>query len=149
MINFFIAAACMLFVLCFVARSFPGLLIMFAVIVVLIGLGGCVEFDHKWTKENSRLETTYQLLHAADVVQTLQLHNHPELREANPLLGDHPTQGKIGAFYLISAYGHAYTTDALDAHVPRWACRTWQALTLVDAAEAVRHNYQLGLRFGF
>ncbi len=122
--------------------------IMLAALGVL--LTGCVQFDNTWRTENRRLETAYQIVHAVDFAQTLQIENRPELRESNWLLGDHPTKGKIFVGYMVTAYGHTLITDQLDKrNAPVWVCRTWQALTILDAANAVRGNYQLGLKWGF
>ncbi len=41
-------------------------------------------------------------LHAADWWQTSQIRKH-ELREANPILGENPTQSKVNRFMILSA----------------------------------------------
>jgi hypothetical protein len=150
MINYFIVVACLFFVLCFIARSFPGLLIAFAIIVVLIGLGGCAAMPNTWTKENQRLEIAYQVVHVVDLGQTLDIKNHPGIKEDNWFLGEHPSDGKIAVWYVGTAYGHAFVTSALEReNAPRWLCRTWQALTIGDALNNIHGNYKLGLRMGF
>lgn len=118
-------------------------------VMFLFLLGGCVQFERTWSTENRVLETSYQVIHAADLIQTLQIENHPGLRETNPLLGDHPTKGKILVWYMTTAYGHTFITDKLDEHAPKWVCRAWQSVTIGEAVNAVYGNYKLGLRFGF
>lgn len=118
-------------------------------VMCLILLTGCVQFDRKWSTENRRLETAYQVVHAADFIQTLQIENHPELRETNPFLGDHPSKGKILVWYMTTSYGHAFITNAFDDGAPEWMGRTWQILTIGDAVNAVYGNYRLGLKVGF
>jgi hypothetical protein len=117
----------------------------------LILLTGCVQFDRQWSTENRRLEVAYQVIHAADAVQTLQMTNRSDLKEGNSawLLGEHPSAGKVWVWYLGTAYAHTFVTDALDERAPRWVCRAWQVVTIGDAANAVYGNYQLGLKVGF
>lgn len=120
------------------------------ILVAIFALSGCVQFDRQWSTENRRLETAYQVIHAVDGIQTLQIANQPDrYSESSWMLPSHPTTGQVAVWYMGTAYGHTLVTDALDEHAPRWVCRTWQVLTIIDAANAVRGNYQLGLRMGF
>lgn len=124
--------------------------IMLTLVFMLVLLSGCASTPDHWTKENQRLEMAYQAVHIADLSQTLQIKDHPELRESNWFLGDHPSDGKIAVWYVGTAYGHAFVTSVLTQEgAPRWMCRTWAVLSIGDALNAVRGNYQLGLKVGF
>lgn len=120
------------------------------IVMSLVLLSGCVQLDHERPVESRRLETAYQVLHAADALQTLDIKNHPGLRETNWFLGDHPTDGKVMVWYMGTAYGHVFITDALEREgAPVWMKRTWQVITIGDAMNAVYGNYQLGLKVSF
>lgn len=113
-------------------------------------LSGCATTPNQWTRENKALETTYQTLHAIDLMQTLDIKNHPELHESSWMLGRHPSDASIATWYVSTTYGHALVTSIFESKdLPKWMCRTWQALTIVDVANAVRGNYQLGLKVSF
>lgn len=119
-------------------------------VATLLLLQGCAAMPLAWVKENQRLELAYQAVHVIDLAQTLQISKHPELRESNWFLGEHPRSSKIAVWYAGTAYGHAFVTSALEReNAPRWMCRTWQALTIGDAINAVYGNYRLGLKVGF
>jgi len=135
----------------FGVRTVTAAVAITLVIVVMASLSGCVQFERQWTPENRKLETTYQVLHAIDGAQTLQMTNRPDLKEVQSawLLGEHPSAGKVFVWYFVDAYGHALMTNYLDEHAPRWVCRTWQAVTIGGTLYTVHSNYQLGLRVGF
>lgn len=118
-------------------------------VLLSLSLGGCIQFDRKWSTETRALEVGYQTMHAVDAIQTTRIRQHPELKESNPLLGEHPTNGKIWVWYMTTAYGHALITNALDEHAPRWVTRTWQIATLLGVSYTVHHNYQMGLTLSF
>jgi len=143
--------AMLLFVLLFIDMRY-GSFVVIAIILplVLLMMQGCVQFDRQWSTENRQLEVAYQVTHAVDGLQTLQIANQPErYSESSWMLPNHPTTGQVAVWYMGTAYGHAFVTNMLDERAPRWVCRTWQTLTILDAANAVRGNYQLGLRMGF
>lgn len=113
-------------------------------------LFGCAAMPNTWTKENQRLEIAYQAVHVVDLGQTLDIKNHPGLKEDNWFLGEHPSDEKIALWYVGTAYGHAFVTSALEReNAPRWLCRTWQAVTIGNALSNIHGNYKLGLRMGF
>lgn len=134
-------------------RVYRGLFWLETVLVVigiLIALSGCATTPDQWSKEAQVLEATYQTIHAVDLIQTLDIKNHPELRESNRWLGNHPSDRSIAVWYIGTTYGHALVTSIIEGKdLPKWVDRTWQTITIGDAANAVRGNYQLGLKVRF
>jgi hypothetical protein len=145
----FIVFACF-FVYSLAAGDKSGTAVMFVALLMLCCLGGCAAMPNTWTKENQRLEAAYQVVHVVDLGQTLDIKNHPGLKENNWFMGTHPSDGKIAVWYIGTAWGHAFVTSALEnERAPRWLCRSWEVLTIGDALNNVRGNYQLGLKVKF
>lgn len=119
-------------------------------IILTVLLAGCVSSPSTWTKETRYSEYAYQTVHAVDLVQTLDIKNHPGLRETNWFLGEHPSDGKVAIWYVGTAVGHGFVTSAFEREgAPEWMKRTWQSITIGDAVNAVYGNYRLGLRVSF
>lgn len=95
-------------------------------------------------------EYVFFLAEAADMMTTLDIKNHPELQEENPILGKHPSDSKIIALCVGAALLHsAITYEMVDQGVPRPIVKVWEYVSIgVETGFAV-HNYTLGLRFKF
>lgn len=78
-----------------------------SVIILLIFLmSGCVSTD-EWTKGDTRAEIAWQVMNVIDGKQTMDIQNHPNLVEGDPLsrslLGPNPsTQDTI---MIFATYG--------------------------------------------
>jgi lipid II:glycine glycyltransferase (peptidoglycan interpeptide bridge formation enzyme) len=80
-----------------------------------------------------------------DAAQTLDIKNHPELHEQNPILGNHPSDTKVIAYFAAAGYAHYSITKAL----PTEYRATWQyGWAALELATIIR-NRQLNLRFNF
>lgn len=80
---------------------------MKTLILLSIFLMGCT-----WSKGDIIREVTWQTLHAVDYGQTRYAMKRPtEFKELNPLLGDHPSEGRLNLFTLVTGIGHILITD--------------------------------------
>lgn len=96
-----------------------------------------------WTNRQLVQQATLTLLLAADWAQTRDIKNHPNLREANPILGPHPTDDQVDRYFATAVIGHA-TIAHLLPHEWRDA---WQLVWIGVEANTVARNYRLGVRF--
>lgn len=94
------------------------------------------------------LELTYIAAEAADCSTTLDIKSNPGYYEQNPLLGRHPSDGRIIGTCIAVGGLHAYATHLMVVH--DWnptVVKVWEVLSIgVETGMAVR-NYRLGLRF--
>lgn len=63
-----------------------------------------------WTDEEKMLGATALTLHAIDTSQTSYAMRHG-YKELNPILGTHPHEDKLAAFFVLSALGVYYFLD--------------------------------------
>jgi hypothetical protein len=80
-----------------------------------------------------------------DAAQTLDIKNHPDLYETNPLLGRHPSDGKIAAYFIGAGFAHNAITKKLPTEYRAAWQYGWAALEIVT----IVRNRQLNLRFNF
>ena len=85
-------------------------------------------------------------LTAADASQTEYIARHPtEHCEYNPLLGRHPTQAKVGAYFAASASALLLANQLLPAKQAQALNWVWVGAE----GSVVAHNLRVGIRFNF
>lgn len=131
----------------------------------VFALAGCAG-GRAWTKADTARQAAYSTLHVLDWAQTRDIATRtvevrtpvgnvnqsvkynaeavPAHSEAvNVLLGAHPSEGRVNAWFAASLVGHALISYALPHP---WRERWQYATTLVEAG-MVGHNAQAGIRF--
>jgi len=98
-----------------------------------------------WSTQDKVLEGAFAASLLADWSQTRDIANHNDLHETNPILGEHPGNGRINRYFLASLALHAFVADRLDG---KWRT-AWQCVWIGAEVGTVEHNYNLGLRFKF
>ncbi len=95
-------------------------------------------------------EWVYQGAAFADMLTTLDIAKHPNLVEENPLMGEHPSDGKVlGYFAATGVLHYLVTRELVRENVPAPIVQTWEALGIGLEVGMVAHNYQIGLRARF
>jgi hypothetical protein len=96
-----------------------------------------------WSEMDTYRESTWQVINFIDYRQTSDI-SEPHY-EQNPLLGKHPSQGKIDKYFAVSAIGHFGASELL----PLRYRNGWQWLTIGISGAIVYHNYKIGLKVNF
>ena len=95
----------------------------------------------EWKGTDKALEGVFLALLAADRAQTLQASKRRDLEEANPILGLHPSKGKINGYFGAAALAHMGLAHLL----PEPYRNLFQGVTIGIEQQPVRNNYKLGL----
>ena len=85
--------------------------------------------------------TTY----AIDCLQTLDIKNHPGMREINPVLGEHPSDKRIVGYFAVMSVLHVGIARAL----PEGWRGVWQYSTIAFEIAVINRNKTLGIRIRF
>lgn len=119
--------------------------------MVAAALAGNAQADE--TNPNAHTPITewvYQGAAFADMLTTLDIKNHPNLVETNPLLGQHPSDARVlGYFAATGTLHYLFTRELVRENVPAPIVQTWEALGISLEVGMVAHNYSIGLRIGF
>jgi len=101
-------------------------------------------------KSMPKLEYVFYAAEAADMLTTLDIKNHPNLQEENPLLGHHPSDATIVGATTITALIHSSITYLMVDHdVNPKVIRAWEILSIGTESGFALHNWKMGLRFKF
>ena len=120
---------------------------MKAFILLFMGLTLISCAGHKpLTKSQWVGEAVWQVIHVVDWGQTLSIADNPnDYHELNPIIGRHPSRGKVNTYMLASALLHPLVTYAIPTEY-RWY---WLGSTLALSTACVVNNKAIGLSLGF
>lgn len=99
-----------------------------------------------WTEADSAREGAFLALDLADLGQTRYIARHPEqFYEVNPLIGRHPSVGRVDAVFAGEALAHV----AISYTLPERFRPAWQYGSIAFEGALVAHNAHIGIRFNF
>jgi hypothetical protein len=103
-------------------------------------------FAEDWTTADTLREVAWQVVNAADWGTTLEIARHPnEYKEYNPLLGHHPSVGKVNTYFIAGAVAHFGVSYLLPKEWRPW----WQYASIGISGACAVHNLNVGLRIKF
>ena len=100
-----------------------------ALLAALLLTAGTAQAADPWTRQDVALQATYATLHVLDWGQTRYIADHPrEHYERNPILGRHPSRGRVDAYFATTLALHTLVTHLLPARAEtfgvEWSPRT-------------------------
>src|SRR6266700_1924855 len=116
-----------------------------------LGLGalaGCAGLPaaEPWSKADVGREIAFGALLAVDWAQTREIAAHPErYHERNPVIGEHPSSGRVDAYMLAAGALHLGIANLLSGD---WRS-AWQWGGIVIEAGAIGSNYLIGIGVPF
>lgn len=99
-----------------------------------------------WSKADTARQTVVVATLAADMAQTLQIKNNPMMYEKNVVLGDHPSDTKVVAYFVGVALAHTYVATKVPAGWPRQGLQ--YGLIAMQVAQVIK-NKRAGLAIKF
>jgi len=101
---------------------------------------------YAWDRNDTLREVAWQGLHLVDWGQTLNIAKEPTLyHEINPLMGKHPSVGKVNTYMCLSALTHL----GVSALLPKEYRIYWQWISIGVTSGLIIHNYNIGLKVRF
>jgi len=121
------------------------------IITTMLLFVSCHAFADEWHTQDTILEATYLALHITDWAQTRYAsrqtyqNGNPHYDEANPIIGTHPSYGKINAYFIVTGIGHVW----LSSIMPERARSMFQYVTIGVELDSTIHNVQIGIHAKF
>ena len=124
---------------------------MFLVLLVLLYCSNANALDWKkyyqepLTKKDKSLIVTSTILQGIDMLQTLEIANNDKYYETNPILGKHPSEFQVIAYFVT----RAYTLSELTKMTPLKYRGFTHAFNIAYNYDVVRKNHSIGIRIDF
>ena len=117
-----------------------------AALALLAPLAAVQVADDKWTVEERTTFAVSSVLLVADWAQTRQIaRNAQSFRETNPILGEHPSMGRVNAYFATALLLNYAIGRSLDRG---WRSAWFLGVQSVEAS-VVQRNLSIGLTLSF
>ena len=99
--------------------------------------------NRTWTKGDYIREGVKLAVQVIDWRQTRRIAEQPDkYYEMNPILGDHPSVGRVNTYFALSTVGNILITHAIPHPYRQW----WQYLSIGASTACIWNNYNIGLK---
>lgn len=118
------------------------------IIVLLVVIASPVRAENKrsWTAGDTILQLTFSAVHAMDWSQTLYIARNPCTdHETNPVLGEHPSKGRVNSYFASTLVLHT----AISYVLPKPYRTIWQVVWIGGQAVTVKRNIDVGIKIHF
>ncbi len=97
------------------------------------------------TEKDKSLIVASTILQGIDMLQTLEIANNDKYYETNPILGKHPSEFQVIAYFVT----RAYTLSELTKMTPLKYRGFTHAFNIAYNYDVVRKNHSIGIRIDF
>ncbi len=87
----------------------------------------------------------FNVLQGIDMLQTLEIANNDDYYEKNKILGKHPSEAHVVAYFISRGFAHYHVTKM----IPERYRKFWHTYNVVYNYDVIRDNHQLGIRIDF
>lgn len=116
--------------------------IIVASLMASVWIGGCSSLP----KEQRLYEAAYQVIHAIDAAQTLNIRKKEGNYETNPILGERPKDAEVIAYMAAeSALHYAVTYQLAEKGAPMWVQHAWHCISIGWNGKVIISNHKRGL----
>jgi len=123
-----------------------AIIISIVAFAVFLSLNGCATTNREWSREDTYRQVAVTSLMMVDYFQTMEIARNPDkYHENNPILGEHPSEAEVTAYFLMSYAVTSGISIMLPDNFRPW----WQYLIIGVEGGAVANNFSIGLGFGF
>jgi hypothetical protein len=117
-----------------------------AATLALLAPFGALRAEDDWTLQERETFAVSSVLLVADWAQTRQIARNADLfRETNPILGAHPSMGRVNVYFATAMALNYVIGNSL---APGWR-RAWFVGVQSVEANVVQHNLSIGLDLSF
>jgi hypothetical protein len=114
-------------------------------LMLVLGPGPAMADWQDWEDEDRYLFGAWAAVNVIDAAQTLDIRNHPGMREINPLMPHQPQRRDVALHTLGSLALGYWFIDNIDARYRKTVLGTLIGFELI----LINHNRVLGLHFAY
>tara|TARA_B100001057_G_scaffold496421_1_gene597864 strand:- start:12 stop:362 length:351 start_codon:yes stop_codon:yes gene_type:complete len=87
----------------------------------------------------------FNVLQGIDMLQTLEIANNDNYHEKNKILGKHPSEAQVIAYFISRGFAHYHVTKM----IPLKYRNIWHTYNVVYNYDVIRDNHNIGIRIDF
>ena len=125
------------------------LVAIFMCVIVSVGdskaLGLKQYYKEPLTEVDKANIVLFNVLQGIDMLQTLEIANNDDYYETNPILGKHPSEAHVVAYFIARGIAHYHLTNIVPAKYRNF----FHGYNIIYNYNTVKDNHELGIRIGF
>ena len=125
------------------------LVAIFMCIIVSVGKSNALDLKkyHKedLTKVDKANIVLFNVLQTIDMLQTLEIANNDDYYEKNKVLGKHPSESHVVAYFVFRGFAHYHATNI----IPQKYRNYFHGYNIIYNYNTVKDNHDIGIRIGF
>jgi len=87
----------------------------------------------------------FNVLQTIDMLQTLEIVNNDDYYETNKVLGKHPSEAHVIAYFVFRGFAHYHATNI----IPQKYRNYFHGYNIIYNYNTVKDNHNLGIRINF
>jgi len=102
-------------------------------------------YQEDLTETDKKGIVAFNILQGIDMLQTLEIANNDDYYETNPILGKHPSEAQVIAYFISRGFAHYHVTKM----IPLKYRNIWHTYNVVYNYDVIRDNHDIGIRIDF
>tara|TARA_B100001093_G_scaffold498449_1_gene546565 strand:- start:68 stop:445 length:378 start_codon:yes stop_codon:yes gene_type:complete len=87
----------------------------------------------------------FNVLQTIDMLQTLEIANNDDYYEKNPILGKHPSEAHVVAYFVARGFAHYHLTNI----IPQEYRNLFHGVNIIYNYNTIKNNHDIGIRIDF
>ena len=136
----------------FILDRLPQLFILFIVIfsyTLVFNHAKGIEVQKYYKEDLTEFDKAnivlFNVLQGIDILQTLEIANNDDYYEKNPILGKHPSEAHVVAYFVARGFAHYHLTNI----IPQEYRNLFHGVNLIYNYNTVQNNHDIGIRIDF
>ena len=102
-------------------------------------------YQEDLTETDKKGIVAFNILQGIDMLQTLEIANNDNYYEKNKILGRHPSEAQVIAYFISRGFAHYHATKM----IPLKYRNIWHTYNVVYNYDVIRDNHDIGIRINF
>ena len=134
------------FILDRLPQLFIVLLVLFSYTLVY-NHAKAIDFKYKepLTATDKKSIIAFNILQTIDMLQTLEIANNDDYYEKNKVLGKHPSESHVVAYFVFRGFAHYHATNI----IPQKYRNYFHGYNIIYNYSTIKDNHELGIRIDF
>ena len=125
------------------------LVAIFMCVIVLVGKSNALDIKRYYKEDLTEFDKAnivlFNVLLGIDMLQTLEIANNDDYYEKNPILGKHPSEAHVVAYFVARGFAHYHLTNI----IPQEYRNLFHGVNLIYNYNTVQNNHDIGIRIDF
>ena len=102
-------------------------------------------YQEDLTETDKKGIVAFNILQGIDMLQTLEIANNDNYYEKNKVLGKHPSEAQVIAYFISRGFAHYHATKMIPAKYRKF----WHTYNIVYNFDVIQGNHDIGIRIDF